>query len=215
MTDAIVAKNIHKRFGRAKALVNVSLIIPRGSVYCIAGPNGSGKTTLLEILSGGLSPDNGTIVSEGTIGYCRQNPLLYEDLTVSQNIELFSDILCADRGVVDEMAEVLELGMEMKKRVMDLSSGTKKRVELCIAVMSGPDILILDEPTTGLDRRSSDRMISFIRGIRKEGTVVIATHLLHEFEGLCSHLLVLKEGEKVYEKGNVKNLENVYKKIMG
>jgi ABC-2 type transport system ATP-binding protein len=211
---AVRARDLQKSFGRTVALDSISFTVLRGSVYCIAGPNGSGKTTLLNILAGISSSDTGALEVNGTVGYCRQNPLLYSDLTVSQNISLFSEMLAAKKGQPERIISLLGLSEFSERKVGELSSGTKKKAELCISFLQDPDIFVLDEPTTGLDRKSSEELLSFIRKSTGGKTVILATHQLSDVEGLCTHLMVLKKGRKAYEGRATGSLEKTYKKII-
>ncbi len=214
MAKSIDVRNITKRFGNTLALDNVSVSVPSGSVYCVAGPNGSGKTTMLDVLTGTVSSDGGEIKITGRVGYCHQNPMLYEDLSVSQNIEVFSEILSVKKSSAQSTLDLLGLEEFSNKRVSNLSSGTKKRVELCVSMISDPEVLMLDEPITGLDKKSEDEVLKFIRSIKGKKTVVISTHKLRELEGICDHLLVLNFGRKELEKQDVKEIESTYKKII-
>ncbi len=214
MVDAIIAKGVTKRFGKIFALKNVSLTVPSGAIYCIAGPNGSGKTTLLDILSGSRSPDSGSASINLSIGYCHQNPLLYSDLTVHQNFILFSEMLFASQANRESLMSLLGLGNFSSKKVLELSSGTKKKMELAIALLSNPEIILLDEPTTGLDKKSVEDLLAFIRGLKGKKTLVIATHQLSDLENVATHLLVLKNGEKLSDGELSGSLEKNYNKII-
>ena len=214
MADAIIARNLTKRFGNTLALRSVSFAVPSGSVYCIAGPNGSGKTTLLNVLSGSLLADSGSASIHRSIGFCHQNPLLYADLTVHQNLVLFSDMLYASKKDMETLISLLGVADFLGKKVLELSSGTKKKVELAISLLSDPEIILFDEPTTGLDNKSVEDLLSFIRNLRGRKTLVIATHQLSDLEGIATHLLVLKNGEMLFEGKASGSLQRTYKKII-
>lgn len=211
MDNAIVANGLRKRYGNTIALDGVSFSVPSGSVYCIVGPNGSGKTTLLNVISGSVMPDEGSITSSDTIGYCHQNPMLYSDLSIHQNIGLFSELLSAKRDWAERAIDMLFLRDKLGERVSELSSGTRKKVELCIAMLADPGILVLDEPIAGFDRESSKGIIRFIKSMAGKKTVIIATHQLAELRGIGTHLMVLEKGKKAYEKKGVRDLEKAYK----
>lgn len=215
MADAITATGIRKSFGSTQVLSDISITIPKGSVYCILGPNGSGKTTLLNLLAGSTRPDAGSIQRHGTVGYCHQVPLLYADLSVRQNLELFSELVDAKKDSVSGIAQMLGLNDVLDKRATTLSSGMKKRLELAIALLPDPDILILDEPTTGLDSESAEGLVSFIKQIAGKKTIVLATHQLSDIKGLCTGLLTLKEGKQTYQgSGKPRDSEKNHRKII-
>ncbi len=211
---AITATRVSKRFGESFALGEISFSIPKGSVYCIAGPNGSGKSTLLNIISGSLAPDSGKIEVNGSFGYCHQNPLLFNDLTLSQNLGIFSEMLSADQKSTKNAISLLGLREALSSRISELSSGTKKKAELAIALLGDPEILLLDEPTTGLDSRSSQDLLLFIKSASRKKTLVIATHQLADLESIATHLFVLKKGEKACEARLSVGLEAAYKKTL-
>lgn len=212
MVDAIIANGLSKQFGKTLALNDVSLTVPAGSVYCVAGPNGSGKTTLLNILSGSLRPTSGSLSVHGSSGYCHQNPQLYPDLTVFQNLVLFSEMLSASREKMENAISRLGLGELLKKTPSELSSGTKKKVELAISILPDPEIVFLDEPTTGLDRMGAEEFLSLIKNFPGTKTLVIATHQLSDVENVATHLLVLKRGNKLFEGTVSGSLEKTYRK---
>lgn len=197
--DEIILENISKLYGRILALDNISLRIPLHSVVCIAGPNGSGKTTLLNIITKTIKPTKGNLkLPNLSIGYSYQNPHLCVDMTVKENIQFFLDIYGKgkDRGV--EVVKITNLEKWMEFKVSELSSGAKKRVEVAIPLLSDPDIIVMDEPTTGLDADSSKQIIELIRKLRDK-TIIVASHQLRDFEDVCDYLIVLINGRKVFE----------------
>jgi len=198
----VVIQGVSRCFGRKDAVREVSLRIPSGCVFCIAGPNGSGKTTLLNILAGVLKQTEGRFEVKGSVGYAYQHPKLWEELTVKENILFFSNL--AERGDEEWVKKVIEemgLGGLLDENVGELSSGTRKRVEVAVGILSNPDVILLDEPTAGLDAEAKRRVIEIIKFFKKEGkTVIITTHQLEDFGGVCDRLAVLNEGRVVSER---------------
>jgi len=203
MDEAILARGLSRYFGSKRALADVSLRIPKGCVFCVAGLNGSGKTTLLNILAGVLSPSKGkVVVGKGlTLGYSYQHPKLSDELTVGENMSFFSQLGGGDAEWSKNIARVMKLDGIMNGHAEELSSGTRKRVEIAVGVLHNPDVILMDEPTAGLDVESTKEVIELIKFFKKEGkTVVIATHQLENFGGVCERLAVLLNGRVVLER---------------
>ncbi|MFH1285905.1 MAG: ABC transporter ATP-binding protein [Candidatus Micrarchaeota archaeon] len=217
---AVSARNVSKFFGSKKALNEVSFSIPRGSVFCIAGPNGSGKTTLLNIITKTTLPSEGILELNNSIGYCYQSPRVCDDLTVKENIDFFFDIGASkSEEWKRKVLKITALEPWLNARADSLSTGTRKRLELAISLISNPEILVLDEPTTGLDSESSNRIVDLVRSFRGRKTVILATHQLGDFESVCDYLLILVDGRAVFlsQTNGAKaklNLTEVYKKYV-
>ncbi len=215
--DVVVCENITKLYGAKKALDNVSLRVPKGSVYAIAGPNGSGKTTLINIIARVLRPSSGSVGVEGKLAYSFQTPRLVSDLNVRENLNFFSDLYeISDAGWKRKVLELTGAGEWLNYRIDDLSSGMKKRVELAVALLPNPDIFALDEPTAGLDAESAEHILGLMRALRTTHgkTLIVSTHTLSEMKNICDHLAILREGKKIFDSpaGKIKNLEETYKK---
>jgi ABC-type multidrug transport system ATPase subunit len=215
VANAVEGSGISKRFGKTPALDALSFAVPKGAFYLVAGPNGSGKTTLLGIMAGVIKPDSGELGVNGSVGYCSQLPLIYEDLSVVQNLEVFSSMLGARGSGMKRNIELLQLDSFLSRQAGELSPGVKKKLELAVSLLGGPDVLVLDEPTTGLDRESSSELLAFLKTIPGGKTVVVATHQLSDFQGLCTHLLVLRKGRKLYEGRASARLDKKYGKSVG
>ncbi|MEM3555112.1 MAG: ABC transporter ATP-binding protein [Candidatus Micrarchaeia archaeon] len=217
----VVVERVSKQFGRKYALRDVSLKIPPGCVFCIAGPNGSGKTTLLNILAGVMKQSDGKVAVNGSVGYTYQHPKLWEELSVKENISFFSKLSERyDERWVRRAIEEMELGSLLDESVGELSSGMRKRVEIAVGILSNPDVVLLDEPTAGLDVGAKEKVIEIIKFFRKEGkTVVVTTHQLEDFGGVCDRLAVLKEGRVVLERDvrgvGKEGLLRIYREGMG
>lgn len=203
MADAIIVNEVSRYFGGRPALLDVSLRIPEGCTFCIAGPNGSGKTTLLNIIAGILSPSKGHVeVDRSGLGYAYQHPKLSEELTVGENLSFFSELSGANDGKWrQKLIKAMKLDGLLNENAGGLSSGTSKRLEIAVSLVHNPEIILLDEPTAGLDVESTNEILGLMRLFRKEGkTVVVATHQLENFCGVCERLAVLSKGRVVLEK---------------
>ena len=192
---------VSKRFGDRAALREVSFTAGAGELLAVIGPNGAGKTTLLSILAGIREPDSGAVTVRGTVGWVPQQAALYRRLTVRENLRLF----CRLEGVDDveattaRMLEQTALAERADDQVATLSGGNQQRVNIAIGLLSKPAVLLLDEPSTGLDPRQRERLWEFVLGLAGAGTTVIfTTHHLQEAERYGSRLLVLADGERVF-----------------
>lgn len=206
----IAINNLQKRFGRLWALRNLNLTIHKGRVTAIIGPNSSGKSTLLKIILGLVSPTAGDLQLNGVsmngsgdyrkfIGYMPQLPKFPDHLKVSEVLDLVEDVRGTKRKKQDYLIELFQLGSELDKRIRTLSGGTKQKLSAMIALMFEPEVLILDEPTAGLDPISSRSFKSMLVDLSQEGkTVVITSHIMSEIEELADDIVVLCEGRTFY-----------------
>jgi ABC-2 type transport system ATP-binding protein len=221
MADAIVVNEVSKYFVGRPALIDVSLRIPAGCIFCLAGPNGSGKTTLLNIIAGVLSPSKGRVEIDRSLklGYSYQHPKLSEELTVGENLSFFSQLNDAkDAEWGRNLIRMLKLDGILNENADGLSSGTMKRLEIAVSLLHNPEIILLDEPTAGLDTESTKEILGLLRLFKKEGkTAVVATHQLENFCRVCGRLAVLSEGRVVLEreigKMSEKKLMQLYESI--
>jgi len=169
----------------------------------VIGPNGAGKTTLLSILAGTLKPDAGTVDSpNGDVGWVPQQAALYRRLTVEENLLLFARLERREdpRGAVGEMLELTGLGERRRELVARLSGGNQQRINIAIGLLAEPAVLLLDEPSVGLDPRQRARLWEFIAGLAGRGTsVVFSTHDIQEAERYGRRLLVLADGEGLFD----------------
>jgi len=198
----IEARGLTKRFGDRAALREVSFSASPGELLAVIGPNGAGKTTLLSILAGIREPDSGTISVPGEIGWVPQGAALYSRLTVDENLRLFARLEGTDEieAAVEGMLDQTGLGERRADQVGTLSGGNQQRVNIAIGLLSSPAVLLLDEPSTGLDPRQRERLWEFVLGLAGTGTTVIySTHHLHEAERYGDRLLVLADGERVFD----------------
>jgi ABC-2 type transport system ATP-binding protein len=196
-------KEVVKRFGEREALRGVSFSAEPGELVAIIGPNGAGKTTLLSILAGIASPDAGFVdSSDGEIGWVPQQVALYRRLSVEENLLLFARLEGhGDPGAsTEEMLELTGLGERRGEIVARLSGGNQQRINIAIGLLSRPAVLLLDEPSVGLDPRQRARLWEFVLGLAGAGTTVIfSTHDIQEAERYGGRLLVLADGEALFD----------------
>jgi ABC-2 type transport system ATP-binding protein len=197
------AQGLVKKFGSREALRGVSLKAEAGELVAIIGPNGAGKTTLLSILAGIASADEGEVsASDGAVGWVPQQAALYRRLTVEENLLLFAR-LEGHEDPAASVAEMLELtGLEERRGeiVARLSGGNQQRINIAIGLLSRPAVLLLDEPSVGLDPRQRARLWEFVSGLAGRGTTVIfSTHDIQEAERYGGRVLVLADGESLFD----------------
>lgn len=202
-------KNLHKRYGSIQALKNVSFDIHKGNVYGILGPNGSGKSTTLGIVlnvvnktSGEYNWFNGTIETHEAlkkVGAIIERPNFYPYMTATENLELVCKIKGIRSSKVIEKLELVGLVERQNSRFSTFSLGMKQRLAIASALLNDPEILILDEPTNGLDPQGIHQIRDIIKRIASQGTtILLASHLLDEVEKVCTHVVVLRKGEILY-----------------
>lgn len=197
------AKGIVKRFGEREALRGVSLETAAGELVAIIGPNGAGKTTLLSILAGIARPDEGEVDSpDGEVGWVPQQAGLYRRLTVEENLLLFARLEGHEdpRAAAEEMLELTGLRERRREIVARLSGGNQQRINIAIGLLSRPAVLLLDEPSVGLDPRQRARLWEFVSALAGRGTTVIfSTHDIQEAERYGGRVLVLADGESLFD----------------
>ena len=198
----IEARGLGVSFGERRALRDVSFTAGRGELLAVIGPNGAGKTTLLSILAGIRRPDSGSISVPGEVGWVPQQAALYRRITVDENLRLFARLERVDDvdASVDRMVAQTGLGDRTGDQVGTLSGGNQQRVNIAIGLLTAPSVLLLDEPSTGLDPRQREVLWEFVLGLVGGGTTVIySTHHLLEAERYSDRLLVLADGETVFD----------------
>jgi ABC-2 type transport system ATP-binding protein len=197
------ARDLVKRFGEREALRGVSFAAAPGELVAVIGPNGAGKTTLLSILAGILDPDGGELLlGSGAVGWVPQQAALYRRLTVEENLLLFARLEKHPdpRASVDEMLELTGLGERRGEIVARLSGGNQQRINIAIGLLARPSVLLLDEPSVGLDPRQRAKLWEFVSGLAGRGTTVIfSTHDIQEAERYGGRLLVLADGEALFD----------------
>jgi ABC-2 type transport system ATP-binding protein len=201
--SALEARGIAKSYGRQVALRGVGFSAAPGELLAVIGPNGAGKTTLLSILAGIVEPDEGEVhLPHGEVGWVPQQAALYRRLTVEENLRLFAQLERHDDvdGVVEAMLEQTGLGDRRGDVVARLSGGNQQRINIAIGLLARPVVLLLDEPSAGLDPRQRARLWEFVGALARSGTTVIfSTHNIQEAERYGERLLVLADGERLFD----------------
>jgi ABC-2 type transport system ATP-binding protein len=218
-------KNLCKTFGRQQAVNNVTLSIQENSVYGLLGPNGAGKSTTLKMLTGMLRPTSGEILFQGKpwsrkdlaqIGALIESPPLYENLTARENLKVRTTLLGLPDSQIDEVLNIVDLTHTGKKRSGQFSMGMKQRLGIAIALLNHPKLLILDEPTNGLDPIGIQEQRELIRSFPKQGiTVILSSHILSEVEQIVDHVGIIAGGVLAYQEAVTpgQNLESLFMQI--
>lgn len=215
----IIASNVSKQFGKLKALNNVSVTCNKGECIALIGPNGSGKTTLIKSILGMVVPDNGFITFNGKnilhdwqyrefIGYMPQIGRYPENMTIGQVLDMMKDIRKKNnvRQTDEDLVNAFQLGNVLNKRMRTLSGGTTQKVSAALAFLFNPDVLILDEPTAGLDPLASELLKEKIVLEKKQGKLVLITsHILSELDDLVTQVIYMQDGNLVFHK-NIETL---------
>lgn len=220
METIISINNLNKRFGAIHAVNNLSFDIKKGNVYGILGPNGSGKSTTLGIIlnvvnktSGSFSWFNGDMSTHQAlkkVGAIIERPNFYPYMTAIQNLELVCKIKEVPYTNIEEKLKMVNLHERKDSKFQTFSLGMKQRLAIASALLNDPEILILDEPTNGLDPQGIHEIREIIRNIAKNGTtILLASHLLDEVEKVCSHVVVIRNGIKLYS-GSVDEMTASY-----
>jgi len=223
---SISINNIVKKYGQQTALNNISFEVKKGEIVGLLGPNGAGKSTLMKIICCYLPPTSGTAnvcnfsIEEQSIdvrkhiGYLPENNPLYYEMYVKEYLEFVLGIrnFKADKKKrVAEIIDIVGLQLEQKKKIGALSKGYKQRVGLAQAIIHNPDVLILDEPTTGLDPNQLVEIRNLIKELGKEKTVVFSTHIMQEVEAVCDRVIILNKGNLVADE-SASNIQQLNKK---
>ena len=197
------AQGLVKRYGNREALKRVGFGAAAGELVAIIGPNGAGKTTLLSILAGIVAPDEGEVeIGGGAVGWVPQQAGLYRRLTVEENLLLFARLERHPdpHASCEEMLELTGLDERRGEIVARLSGGNQQRINIAIGLLARPSVLLLDEPSVGLDPRQRARLWEFVSGLAGRGTTVIfSTHDIQEAERYGGRLLVLADGEALFD----------------
>lgn len=209
MTDALLVRDLRKYYGDVRAVDGLDLTVASGECFGLLGPNGAGKTTTIEVCEGLLAPDGGQVELLGLtwardaqelrqrLGIQLQETQLADKLTVAETVRLFRSFY--DRGrTVDEVIALVQLGEKRDGRVGKLSGGQKQRLALACAIVGAPDLLFLDEPTTGLDPQSRRQLWDLIGDFKAHGrTILLTTHYMDEAEVLCDRVAIVDHGRVI------------------
>jgi ABC-2 type transport system ATP-binding protein len=223
MPSTIVINEVSKRFGNKSVLNEISLTVESGQIYGLIGPSGSGKTTLVKIIVGMDSPSKADVQVLNTpvpslpllqrIGYMAQADALYNDLTGEENLAFFASLFKLKKDVQKERiayaAELVNLTADLKKKVQNYSGGMKRRLSLAVAVIQDPEVLILDEPTVGIDPELRQSIWAELYRLKNAGkTILVTTHVMDEAEK-CDRLAMVRDGE-IITSGSPSELKNKY-----
>jgi ABC-2 type transport system ATP-binding protein len=209
---SIEVKNISKSYGAQKALDNVSFSIKKGEIVGFLGPNGAGKSTLMKILTTFINADEGSASVNGfdvnenqkevqqSIGYLPEHNPLYLDLYVREYLAFNADVYKVAKSRIEEVILLTGLSSESHKKISQLSKGYRQRVGLATALLHNPDVLILDEPTTGLDPNQLTEIRNLIKNVGADKTVFLSTHIMQEVEAICDRVIIINNGKIVTDK---------------
>jgi ABC-2 type transport system ATP-binding protein len=209
---SIEVQNISKSYGAQKALDNVSFSIKKGEIVGFLGPNGAGKSTLMKILTTFIHADEGTASVNGSdvsenqkavqlsVGYLPEHNPLYLDLYVREYLAFNADVYKVNKTRIEEVIQLTGLTPESHKKIGQLSKGYRQRVGLATALLHNPDVLILDEPTTGLDPNQLVEIRNVIKNVGKDKTVFLSTHIMQEVEAICDRVIIIDNGKIVTDK---------------
>lgn len=227
MNDLIlVTRKLSKRFGKQYAVNEVSLQIKRNSVYGLLGPNGAGKTTTLKAIIGLLRPTSGEIIFDGEpwvrdhlakIGSLIESPALYGNLTAVENLMVHTKLMGVPKEKIYEVLELVDLADTGKKRASQFSMGMKQRLGIAIALLGDPELLILDEPTNGLDPAGVQKLRDLISSFPKRGmTVILSSHILSEVSQVVDDIGIISGGKLLFQgvPHSDETLEDFYMKVI-
>lgn len=209
---SILVENTTKLYGKQKALNNLSFEIPSGEIVGFLGPNGAGKSTMMKIITAYISKTEGKISVNGfdidkdplevkrSVGYLPEHNPLYLDLYIKEYLNFHAAIHKVTKQRIEEIIELVGLTPEKNKKISQLSKGYRQRVGLAAALLHDPEVLILDEPTTGLDPNQLADIRNLIKEIGKSKTVLLSTHIMQEVEAMCDRVIIINKGEIVADK---------------
>lgn len=222
---SIKVQNITKTFGNQKALNNISFSLKKGEIVGFLGPNGAGKSTMMRILTSYHKADTGEAQVNGydvqaakdqvqkNIGYLPEHNPLYLEMYVKEYLAFNADVYKVAKERIPEVIEQTGLTSDAYKKIGQLSKGYRQRVGLAAALLHNPDVLILDEPTTGFDPNQLIEIRKLIREIGKEKTILLSTHIMKEVEAVCDRVIIISKGELVADK-KLEDLREVEQQIV-
>lgn len=224
---SIEIKTLSKVYKNLKAVNCISFSAKKGEIVGFLGPNGAGKSTTMKILTGYLKPSEGTVLVNGidvvvnpieaqrVIGYLPEHNPLYLEMYVREYLQFQASIFKVDKYSIEETITKVGLTKEVGKKISQLSKGYRQRVGLATAILHNPQVLILDEPTTGLDPNQIVEIRELIKDLGKDKTVLLSTHIMQEVEAVCSRVIILNKGEIVLDKqlSEVKNNQEQILKV--
>ncbi|APG65310.1 gliding motility-associated ABC transporter ATP-binding subunit GldA [Tenacibaculum todarodis] len=209
---SIQVTSLSKNYGEQKAVNDISFSARKGQIIGFLGPNGAGKSTTMKMLTGFLKPTEGEIKindidvianpisAQKTIGYLPEHNPLYLEMYVREYLQFQASIFKVDKSQIESVIEKVGLTLEASKKISQLSKGYRQRIGLAAAIIHNPDVLILDEPTTGLDPNQLVEIRELIKELGKEKTVLLSTHIMQEVEAMCDSVIIVDKGEIVINK---------------
>ena len=214
-------KNISKKYNDQDALINVSFSLKQGDIVGFLGPNGAGKTTLMKIITSTLKQDIGDVIvfgnntitndifTKNNIGYLAENNPLYKEMDVNEYLYFIAELYKTKnkKEIINSLIKKTGLENERTKKIEQLSKGFKQRVGIAASLINDPKVLILDEPTTGLDPNQLIEIRNLIKEVGKEKIVLLSTHILQEIPKICNHIIIINKG-KIVENIKMDELKN-------
>jgi len=223
---SIEVQNISKSYGVQKALDNISFSVKKGEIVGFLGPNGAGKSTLMKILTTYIKADEGTatinendvshnpLLVQKSVGYLPEHNPLYLDLYIREYLGFNAEVYKVSKKRIEEVILLTGLGPESHKKIGQLSKGYRQRVGLATALLHNPDVLILDEPITGLDPNQLVEIREVIKNVGKNKTVFLSTHIMQEVEAICDRVIIIDNGKIVTDKKLNKLVEEEKEQII-
>lgn len=209
MTDILTTKELGKNFKKKQVLSEINIHVPEGRIYCVMGPNGAGKSTLLKMISGIEKPTEGTISFKNKswerkdlrkIGSLIEEPGLFDNLTVEDNIKLKLKLHGVENKDQEQILNTLGFGDHNQEKVKGFSTGMRQRLGIALAFMGNPDLVVLDEPTNGLDTFGIHELRELLMLEKKQGkTIIIASHMLSEIQKVADRIAILGNGKLLLE----------------
>ena len=209
---AIQLTDISKTYGIQKAVNSISFSAKKGEIVGFLGPNGAGKSTTMKILTGFIQPTEGAVLVNGidvivnpieaqkSIGYLPEHNPLYLDMYVREYLQFHASLHQVKKDEIEKVIQQVGLSVEAHKKINQLSKGYRQRVGLAAAILHNPEVLILDEPTTGLDPNQLVEIRELIKELGKDKTVLLSTHIMQEVEAMCHRVIIINKGELVIDK---------------
>ena len=233
MISTLQVQNITKHYGHIEAVNDFSFTTKKGEIIALLGPNGAGKSTLMNMISGFLAPTSGQIFVQGInivehpekakeqIGFLSEGSPLYPDMSVKMFLKYMADLRNVRAADIQKAIELAKVENVLHQKIETLSKGYLRRVGFAQSVLSNPDILLLDEPTDGLDPNQKEHMRNLIAHMGKNKTILISTHLLDEAESICNRIILINKGkmiadgtcQDILKKAKAKTLESAFRKL--
>jgi len=222
---SIEVQAVSKSYGTQLALKEISFSAKKGEIIGFLGPNGAGKSTMMKILTGYILPSKGTVFVSGinvltnpieakaTIGYLPEQNPLYQEMYVKEYLQFQAAIFKVSKETIATVIKTVGLTPEVHKKIGQLSKGYQQRVGIAAAILHNPDVLVLDEPTTGLDPNQLQEIRTLIKDLGKEKTILFSTHIMQEVEAVCDRVIIIKKGELLLD-ASMKDLKQSNEQII-